>query len=68
MVRNNIFSNLKNNPAGLAADIAFVQGLETYVANVSKEGYKDVITERAPSSEAIKSTNIAFFFPWLIAI
>ncbi len=48
-----------SDPAGLAADIAFVQGLETYISNASKEGYKDAITGRAPSSEAIKSANIA---------
>jgi len=45
--------NFYSDPAGVAADRAFVQGLETYLANASR-GRNDAITGRAPSSEAIK--------------
>jgi RHS repeat-associated protein len=48
-----------SDPSGLSADIAFVEGLTTYVTNASKSGYKDAITGRTPSTEAIKSANIA---------
>lgn len=48
-----------SDPAGLVADLIFVVRLKEYVANASKKGYKDAITERAPSSESIISANRA---------
>ncbi len=47
-----------SDPAGLIADIALVNGLIDYVNKSSKEGYKDAITGRAPSKEAIASAKL----------
>ena len=48
-----------SDPNGLAADIAFVEGLKTFVANASTDGYIDAITGRPPSTESVKSAKIA---------
>ena len=41
-----------SDPRGLAADRAFVQGLQEYLDRASQEGYVDAVTGRAPSDEA----------------
>ena len=48
-----------SDPRGLAADIAFVAGLENYLEQASQEGYVDSYTKKAPSKEAINSAKIA---------
>lgn len=48
-----------SDPKGLAADIAFVAGLKSYLEQATQEGYKDPYTNKAASREAINSARIA---------
>ncbi|MCK6610371.1 MAG: hypothetical protein L6Q78_04955 [Bacteroidia bacterium] len=41
-----------SDPRGLAADRAFVQGLQEYFERASQKGYVDEISKKAPSEEA----------------
>ena len=44
---------------GLDADRRFVQGLQEYINNASQNGYKDTVTKKSPSKEALSSAKNA---------
>jgi len=52
-----------NDPNSIEADRKFVQGLKEYLNRANKQNYKDKLTNRSPSKEALtRASNAIFLF------
>jgi RHS repeat-associated protein len=48
-----------DDPAGIPADMAFIEALTVYIDNAQNDDYEDNITKRKPSEEAIAAAKAA---------
>ena len=54
-------TDFHSDPKGIPADLELISELESYLERASQKGYKDAVTGKAPSKEAITSAKRAIY-------